>query len=68
MTSLFISVHYDLDHFREDPYNIRAPFFVREAEVADISRVRKELVPKASNSKIQFSSDNFLPVDIKINY
>ena len=37
---------------------MRSPFFVREAEVADISQESKESVPKADNSIIQFSWDN----------
>ena len=38
--------------------SLRAPFFVREAEVGDISE------PKADNFIIQFNSHNFSPVDL----
>ena len=60
MSSLFVSFHYDLDHRpqRRSFRSMGAPFFVREAEVAGISQVRKESVPKADNSIIQFSWDN----------
>ena len=37
---------------------MRAPFFVREAEAADISE------PKVHNSIIQFNLHNFSPVDL----
>ena len=54
MNFFVISVHYDLDLRREEV----SVFFVREAEVANIS------VPKADNVIIQFNSHNFSPVDL----